>query len=108
MHWPVILITSKPNTTLAIAWFIVNALAVFRLSRIIAHDRIMDKPRHYMNRKYTGSIVNLLTCMWCLSFWFACMAVVLMLFESTRPIWLLTAIMLSLSAVSGMLSERFT
>jgi hypothetical protein len=106
MHWPTIFTTSNPTVFLAIAWFFVNSLAVFRLSRLVALDSVTARFRQKVNSKFTGSLVELINCVWCLSVWFAAGALVLMLFKDTRPIWLCIAIWLAASAVAGILHER--
>jgi hypothetical protein len=104
MHFP----TLFTNPTTAGEWailLVLNVGAVYRLSRVVARDSILEKPRHYITGHYRGALVTLLTCMWCLSFWFACVATVLTAWDTTRPWWLLAATVLTLSAFTGLLSE---
>jgi hypothetical protein len=85
---------------------LVNSLAAYRLSRIIARDTVLDRPRNAITNRYHGSLVDLMLCIWCLSFWFAIAAVLLTVWSTTREAWLVIASILSISAVAGQLSER--
>ncbi|HEX4503868.1 MAG TPA: DUF1360 domain-containing protein [Scandinavium sp.] len=105
-HWPAIFTTENPGNATAAIWFVVVSLGVYRLSRIIARDTISDKPRARMAARYHGSLVELVTCIWCLSFWFAIIAAVLVYFNPTRPWTLLVCAVLGVSAVAGLLGER--
>lgn len=99
--------TNNPTAAIASLWLVVNALAVYRLSHLVAQDSITAKFRHGVETKYHGSLVTLINCQWCLSFWFSLVAIILMYFDETRPWWLLVCVVLSLSAVAGALAEKF-
>lgn len=88
-------------------WFllVVNVFAVFRLSRIVARDTILDAPRTTITERYHGSLIDLMLCMWCLSFWFAILATVLTAWDFTRDGWLVVATVLAISSIVGLLSE---
>jgi len=84
---------------------VLNVGAVYRLSRIVARDGITEKVRFHIEHKFRGMLVTLLTCMWCLSFWFGIVAVTFTAIDPIRPWWLLLATVLTLSAFTGLLSE---
>lgn len=109
LHAPAfdVLTTTNPTAAVASLWFLVNALAVYRLAHLVARDSITERPRQAFSNKYHGGLVTLVNCQWCLSFWFALVATVFMYFEATRPWWLVICVVLSLSAIGGILSERF-
>jgi hypothetical protein len=104
MHFPSLF--THPAT--AGEWAIIlllNVFAVYRLSRVVARDSLLDRPRNHIVTTYHGSLVTLATCMWCLSFWFGIGAVAFTAWDWSRPWWLLIASVLTLSAVTGLLSE---
>jgi hypothetical protein len=82
-----------------------NIGAVYRLSRLVARDHLLDKPRNYIESNFHGSLVVLVTCMWCLSFWFGLVAVFFTAWDPTRPWWLALSAVLTMSAVAGLLGE---
>jgi hypothetical protein len=65
--------------------FVILALAVFRIYRLIAEDDILDRPRRYVTRLgdkwekegdptppgYRERLGNFVTCPYCLGFWIA-------------------------------------
>jgi len=88
------------------AVMLLNVGAVYRLSRVIARDSILDRPRNAMVENFHGPLVNLIQCMWCLSFWYALVAVFFTAWDTTHDLWLIVAAVLTLSTVTGQLSER--
>jgi hypothetical protein len=85
--------------------WVLNAGAVYRLSRLVARDAIFERPRNHIEKTYHGMLVTLMTCMWCLSFWFGLIAVGLTLWDVTRPWWMIAAVVLTLSTIAGLLGE---
>jgi hypothetical protein len=84
-------------------WLVVDALAVYRLSRLVARDSITVKFRRWLEARYEGPLVTLSTCLWCLSVSFAAGTV---LFTWWIPmVWSYVAAGLAFSAVAGLLSE---
>lgn len=85
--------------------FVVDALAVFRLTRLFARDTITERLR--TGRKAVGPVLlepaALLGCEWCLSVWFGAGAVAL---TALWSFWPYVAAALAFSAVTGVLSER--
>jgi hypothetical protein len=86
--------------------FVVNIGAVHRLSRIIARDTITEPVRARVTAKWHGMLVNLMLCMWCLTFWFAIIAVALTAWHTTRNWWLVIASILTAADIAGFMSER--
>lgn len=85
--------------------YVVNALAVHRVSRLIARDTIFDRPRAAITDKFDGMLVNLILCMWCLSVWIAAVAILLTAWDTTRSTWLVIASGLAIADAAGLLSE---
>jgi hypothetical protein len=105
-HWPAVFVVSNPSAWELTFWILVSALGVYRVARIIAQDSVSDKSRHRLEAHYHGSLVTLVNCIWCLSFWLAIVAAVLTYFDATRPWWILIAAVLSISTIAGLISER--
>lgn len=96
MEW---LITLNPLT------IALSIVAIYRITALVIEDRVFDKPREFIYSKLSGSwmdIPYLITCYWCLSFWIGLVCLPLMLF--TPYIWGPLALVLTASAVSGILS----
>jgi len=58
--------------------FIILGLAVYRATRVIVEDSILDKFRKAVWKKFppaNGGIGYLLTCYWCTSFWISSLVV---------------------------------
>jgi hypothetical protein len=102
---PEVLTTSEPSTATLALWLVINALAVARLTRLVAVDSITERPRHKLEQRFEGSIVKLATCTWCLSVWFAAAATILTCAATTRGWWLLAALGLSIAWLAGALNE---
>jgi len=50
---------------------IVVALATYRATRLIAVDKIMRRPRDWVDLRAPAWIGSLMSCPWCLSVWVA-------------------------------------
>ena len=110
--------------------FLVVALAVFRVSRLIVSDTILDTPRLWILTRYPASdtvfvdwrddlfwvekvggwmaikphlIGELISCVWCTGFWISVIAVAAW-WQSPEVAWWL-ALPFALSAVAGLLEE---
>lgn len=86
--------------------FIVFILTVYRVTRLIIQDEILDGPREWAFSKVKpgGKLYYLLTCYWCLSFWVAIPFAVLYI---TRPDGMMVAgLPLAGSAVTGFISQK--
>ena len=58
--------------------FVILALAVYRASRLIIEDTVLDKFRNKVWKKFKpadGGIGYLLTCYWCVSFWISSLVI---------------------------------
>lgn len=106
MNWNLFAATLTANPLGAFMLLLVNALAVYRIARVVARDTITDRPRTALTTKFHGMLVNLILCIWCLSFWLAIGAVLLTVWSTSREGWLVIASMLSVATIAGQLSER--
>lgn len=85
-------------------WLLVDALAVYRLTRLVARDELLRPARVWLDDRYAGPLVYLVTCMWCLSIW---LSAVVLLFTWWIPVaWSVVASGLAFSAVAGQLGEK--
>jgi hypothetical protein len=85
------------------AWLLLDALAVFRLTRLVNADSILDGPRQtLLARRWTRTYL-FVTCPWCVSVWAAVVVVILTVNAGTWWSWV--AAVLAGSAVGGLLSE---
>lgn len=83
----------------------VDALAVYRVVRLLQEDTILDRPRGWVERRIEGhKSAELLTCPWCLSVWVAGGVVA---FRRVAPRqWSPIAEALAFSAVAGVISAE--
>jgi hypothetical protein len=102
---PDVFTTSHPSTSTIFLWVLINAFAVARVARLVARDTITAGARHRVQQRAEGSLINLLTCTWCLGIWLAAAATVLTCAASTRGWWLLIASGLAIAELSGLLNE---
>jgi hypothetical protein len=84
-------------------WFVADALAVARLSRLVTTDTITAHVRLGIAKR-AHRVALWLSCDWCVSVPIAAAVVVLTVY--TPGIWQYAAFGLALSAVAGHLSER--
>jgi hypothetical protein len=86
--------------------FIILALAVHRLTRLVTTDMVTERIREKIWSKYPphkGGIGYLVTCNWCSSIWVA--SLVFSMYKiSTEPVIFVCSI-LSLSSVAGLISR---
>ena len=83
------------------------ALGTHRLARLIIEDAILETPREALFKRFppeTTRIGYLLTCYWCLSIWIALIFVLCYILVPTAT--LVAALILTISSVTGLLSER--
>ena len=85
-------------------WLVVDALAVYRLARLVARDTILRGLRRWVAGRYEGLAVEGMTCMWCLTVWFAAAVVALTYFVPWWWSWPASA--LALSAAAGFLAGK--
>lgn len=86
---------------------LVDALAVFRLVRLVVADRILDRPRSLVTKrslKRRGVWAYFVTCPWCVSIWLAAGVVCARLWADW--LWAPVAVGLALSASAAVLMGR--
>ncbi len=87
------------------AWLVLDALAVYRLTRLTQRDTITAGPRSWMHKRYKGGwLLELVTCPWCMSFWIGLGVALATYFAPFAWSW--PAAALALSAVAGWLTDR--
>jgi hypothetical protein len=84
-------------------WFIITALATYRLTRLVTADEITKKVRGWVvdRSEWFGYLV---TCDWCLSIWVAPVPTILVLNWGDQMIVKVGLVALALSALTGLLS----
>lgn len=100
---PAELVAQVPTTV----WLLVDALAVYRLTRLITRDSlppIQHARNRVLDRWGTSPWSELAVCPWCMSVWIAGPVIVARL--ETPTWWSPLALLLAYSTVTGQLSER--
>lgn len=85
---------------------VVYLLAVYRLTRMIMQDEILDGPRNWVYGKVKpgGKIEYLIGCPWCLSIW---VAIPLAILYIRSPDGMMVAgLPLAGSAITGILDQK--
>jgi hypothetical protein len=85
-------------------WLLVDALATYRLTRLVVKDTVTERFRRWFAHRYEGPLVYLSTCPWCMSIWIA--AAVVALTWGVPLAWSYVAAGLAFSTVAGYLSDR--
>lgn len=88
-------------------WLIVDALAVYRLTRLVTRDSLplVARPRDAAVRRWGDRALGyFVECPWCVSVWVAAAAVTGRVLTPTW--WTPLALVLAFSAVTGWLAER--
>jgi hypothetical protein len=86
--------------------YIILALAVFRITRLITTDVIADKLRDKIWEKYPmhkNGLGYVITCDWCTSIWVASPTV--LMYKITAEPTIAVCSVFALSAVAGLLSR---
>jgi hypothetical protein len=84
-------------------WLLVNALASYRLTRLITDDLITEPVRARV-RRFREPWASGIECPWCVGFWVSCGVVAV---SSWLPeLWAPAATVLAFSAVAGWLSSH--
>jgi hypothetical protein len=86
-------------------WLVVDALATYRLTRLLVIDEISRPARAWLGQRYTGWFVYLTSCIWCMSMWVSGLVVVLLTYFAPYA-WSFAASLLAFSAVAGYLGSR--
>lgn len=84
-------------------WWVVVALAAFRLTRLVAVDEVTHRPRQWLSGKSTTA-GYWITCPWCVGFWICAALLGAVLLWPTPTAY--ACLVLSWSSVVGVLSER--
>ena len=92
----------NPNLT----WIkiILTVLATFRVTQLIVRDEIFEPARSKFRARWSGWLVDLLGCMWCVSVYVAAGTTVLTYWAWSWFQWV--ALALAATAVTGFLGER--
>lgn len=89
------------------AWLVVDALATYRLARLLTRDSIplFARPRDAIAARWDGrALGELVTCPWCASVYVGAGVLVARLLIPVP--WSLLSLVLAWSAVAGFLSSR--
>lgn len=86
--------------------FILLSLATYRLTRLVLLDEIAEPLRERIWKRFPPhtKFGYLFTCFWCFGFWTSILVVVLYLL--VPPIAYVVSLVLSISAVVGIVSSR--
>jgi Protein of unknown function (DUF1360) len=90
-----------------VVWLLIDALAVYRLARLLTRDSFPPIARareRVLERWPESAWTELAVCPWCMSVWIAGPVIGARLLAPTP--WSLLALLLAYSAVAGQLSER--
>lgn len=92
-------------TNISLLELVILSLAVYRVTRLIVQDSILEPVRDRIFRRFNpqrSSLGYLLTCTWCMSLWVALPTV---LFYAYNPsITLLVGCIFALSAVASLIT----
>jgi hypothetical protein len=83
---------------------VLDAFAVFRLTRLVVQDTISDPFRRWLDRNFTGGLVTLFSCPWCMSVWFAGGAAAATYFAWF--VWQWVALAFAAAGAAGFLAEH--
>lgn len=87
--------------------FIILALAIYRVTRLVTTDTIFNSLREKIWNKFPPHRVNLgylITCDWCTSIWVA--AIFITLYLLLPSIVFVVSLVLATSAVAGIIAAR--
>jgi len=90
----------------ALIRFVVLLLAIYRVTRLVVEDEILDEPRNWVfdRIKADGNLSYLLTCYWCTSFWVAIPLTILYIVYP--PGMMVVGLPLAGSAVTGLIDQK--
>jgi hypothetical protein len=91
---------------ISIIEFIVLALATYRLTRLIIEDKVMDWLRERIWSRFPPDkrLGYLITCYWCLGFWFASLVVLAYIIVPVPT--MVFSVILAVSALVGIVAAR--
>jgi len=99
----------KSSTGISALDAAILALAVFRVTRIVTTDVILEKLRNRVWRRFPperGGIGYMITCTWCTSIWIASLFVLSYMINTRLTIGV--AGIFALSAVAGLIDRAST
>lgn len=84
--------------------YLVYAFAVARVTRLVAEDKILETPRvWFLAKTKEGSLLEyVVTCRWCISVWVSVPAAVIAVLWGAQPWFLVPALALAFSHVTGL------
>jgi hypothetical protein len=85
-------------------WAVIDAASVFRLTRLVTHDRLTERARQWILRRWGMPAFDFASCPWCVSVYVAAGVVALTALVSAQ--WKYVAFVLAFSAVAGLLADR--
>lgn len=87
--------------------FLVYALAVARVARLIAEDKILERPRVIVLAKLPedSTAAYGVTCRWCVSIWISVPAAVIAYYWGDSPWCFIPALALAYSHITGLLTR---
>jgi hypothetical protein len=90
--------------TIDLSHVLILALAVYRITRIIVEDQVLERVRVEIWKRHNSSsgIGYLITCYWCTSFWVSSLVVVSYIIVPV-PVTAVSLV-LALSAVTGLIA----
>lgn len=81
----------------------IDALAAYRLTRLVAQDKITASLRRRLDATVPG-VGSFVSCPWCVGFWVSCGVVLAR--RALPAAWGPVAEVLALSAVTGLVAEN--
>jgi hypothetical protein len=87
--------------------YLVYALAVARVARLVAEDKILERPRVIVLAKLPeDSLAGYgITCRWCVSIWISIPAAVISYYWGAEPWFFIPALALAYSHITGLLTR---
>ena len=95
-----------PVQEISIFYYVIFALASYRLTRLLVVDVVFEPLREKVWTKFPPStkLGYLFTCMWCMSIW-ATLALILLALV-VPPLAYVVSLVLSISAIVGLVAAR--
>ena len=85
-------------------WLVVDALAAYRLTRLVTKDTILVRFRAKLMTREWLRWFDFVTCPWCVGVWVA--ATVVAATAAAPCVWVYPAVGLAIAAVAGIMGER--
>lgn len=89
-----------------LAHVVILALAVYRISRLIIEDTVLENAREWVWKRHRSDqgIGYLITCYWCTSFWVSSLVVLAYIIVPVPTI--AACLVMALSAITGLIAAR--